>query len=51
MDTMNILRAAVCEDVPADAALLARMIEESDIPADFHVFESAEALLESFNPG
>ena len=50
MDTTNNLRAAVCEDVSADVALMARMIEESGIPADVRIFESAEALLESFKP-
>ena len=51
MSELNSLQAAVCEDVPADAALLVKMVEESGIPTDVRVFESGEALLESFKPG
>jgi CheY-like chemotaxis protein len=51
MDKTNNLRVAVCEDVKADAEMLAKMIAESDIAADVRIFESGEALLESFKPG
>jgi len=47
----NKLRAAVCDDVPSDAARLAGIIEECGIPADICIFESGEALLETFRPG
>jgi len=47
----NKLRVAVCEDVPSDASHLAGIIEECGIPADICIFESGEALLETFSPG
>ena len=47
----NKLRAAVCEDAPSDAARLAGIIEECGIPVDVCIFESGEALLETFRPG
>jgi len=47
----NKLRAVVCDDMQSDAARLAGLIEECGIPADVRIFESGEALLETFRPG
>ena len=47
----NMLRAAVCDDIPSDAARLTGVIEECGIPAIISVFESGEALLKTFKPG
>ena len=48
MDKTNILRVAVCEDYPSDAALMEKTIEECGIPSEVRVFKSAEAFLEVY---
>lgn len=48
MKTLNI---AICEDVPADALLLRRLIRESGILADIFTYENGEAFLAAFKPG
>lgn len=48
METLNI---AVCEDIPKDAALLRRMIDESGISSRVFTYENGETFLSAFEPG
>ena len=48
MEKDIILQIAVCEDDPADVALLARHIEKSGIAAELCSFESGDEFLASF---
>ena len=48
MEPMYTLRIAVCEDAPADTALLVKHIENSGVLSEVSCFESGEAFLRSF---
>lgn len=45
------LNIALCEDKPEDSDLLLTYIRESKLPVDVEVFDSGEALLETFTIG
>lgn len=51
MDNTYSLQIAVCEDNPADAALLESHIEKSGIPSARRGFDDGEAFLRSFRAG
>jgi DNA-binding LytR/AlgR family response regulator len=47
----NILRIAICEDMPADAETLRGCIEKSGVPAECALFECGEDFLAAFRAG
>jgi CheY-like chemotaxis protein len=51
MDDASVLRIAVCEDDPDDAAFLDDLIEKSGILSECHAFAGGEELLASFGAG